>query len=310
MIIEVFDTNKNSITLPYPLSLNILKEENVPADSLTAIFALDGKLPELSQIKVTDGGEVIFSGIIDEQLTFIKDGAALFRIICRSMAAPLLDSEAYPRSYVLPSIDIIYEKCLKPYGIKGVIGGEGSFGTTYTVDKGMSNWQVLEDFCSRFLRVNPKITADGYLDLSNSVNDNLISLSNKDGIIYSAISQSLKRHSQISHVFARLSVNGDYSYEMRNENAIDRGIYNVRYLNCAEEPNEYLSIADKMIEKSLKNRLTYIVSCPGRMLDVLNSNASIDDDIIGKHDGLIVYSVEFTLDGSGERTELKLREKV
>lgn len=310
MIIEVFDINKNSITLPYPLSLNILKEENVPADSLTAIFALDGNLPELSQIKVTDGGEVIFSGIIDEQLTFIEDGAALFRIICRSMAAVLLDSEAYPRSYVLPSIDIIYEKCLKPYGIKGVIGGEGSFGTTYTVDKGMSNWQVLEDFCSRFLRINPKITADGYLDLSNAASDNHIRLSNKDGIIYSAISESLKRHSQISHIFARLNVNGDYSYEIRNENAIDRGIYNVRYLNCAEEPNEYLSIADKMIEKSLKNRLTYIVSCPGRMLDVLESKASIYDDIIGKHDDLIVYSVELTLDGSGERTELKLREKV
>lgn len=307
MKITAFDTKGRQVILPYPVSLNISKNTGVPADSLTAVFTYESPLPELAEITVEDNsGKREFTGVIDEQLVFCKNNISLLRLSCRSMAAVLLDNEAYPRSYILPSIDVIFEKCLKPYGIKGYIGKDSAISTAFTVDKGMTCWQVLEDFCSRFLNVYPRINEDGLLDITNEKNTQKLNFSNQGGIYYSGISKTVNRHKQVSHVIARTGLNTDYSYVVTNEQAVERGINNVRYLNCAEMPNEYLSLADKIIANSQKKSVEYTIKCPQKLTDILGCDAEIESDIIGSESGLTVTAVDYYINGDGEYTEIEL----
>lgn len=310
MKITVLDTNGNTVILPRPVSLNISKNTQVPADSLTVVFTCESVVPELAEITVDDDtGKREFTGVVDEQLVFCKNNVNLLRLSCRSMAAVLLDNEAYPGSYILPSIDVIFEKCLKPYGIKGYIGTATPVSTAFTVDKGMTCWQALEDYCSRFLNIYPRINEDGLLDITNKVPDGKIKFSNRGGIFYSGISKSVNRHNQVSHVIARTSINSDYNYIVTNEAAVNRGINHVRYLNCAEMPNEYLSLADKIIANSQKKCVTYTIKSPQNLLNILGCEAEIDSDITGTDDELTVVSVDYYLNGDGEYTEIELCKK-
>lgn len=309
MRITVCDIYGNETEMPSVLSMTVAREEDVPADILAAVFVCEEGLPELKSVTLTDEDKVLFKGNVDKQTVYIGNGVSLLKLTCRSMTSALLDSEAYPRCYVLPSIDVLYEACLKPYGIKGVIGKCDTFSTAYVVNKGMSNWQVIDDFCTRYLNRKPKITPDGYLDISGENNCEDVLFSNSDGYMFSEMTKTLNRHSQISHVMARLSLHDGYSYTVTNSEAVERGIRNVRYLNCAELPNEYLSLADKIIENSKKNSVEYTLKCPYMLLDVLGAEATLDDGKT-RESGLRIAACEYHLDSGGEYTEIKLRKDI
>ncbi len=309
MRITVCDIDGNEAEMPSVVSMTIAREEDVPADIFSGVFVYDDDLPELKSVSVTNESKMIFKGNVDKQTLYCGNGISLLKLTCRSMTSALLDSEAYPRCYVLPSIDVLYEACLKPYGIKGVIGKCGTFSTAYVVNKGMSNWQVIDDFCTRFLNIKPIITPDGYLDISGDNNCEDVLFSNSGGYMYSEMTKTLNRHNQISHVMARLSLHDDYSYTVTNSEAVERGIHNIRYLNCAEMPNEYLSLADKIIENSKKNSVEYTLKCPYMLLDVLGAKATLNDEKIHEN-GLRIAACEYHLDSSGEYTEIKLRKDI
>ena len=46
-----------------------------------------------------------------------------------------------------PAAKFIFERHLKPFGIVGYDGDEHPFMGTIKIEKGMTEWQVLEKFC-------------------------------------------------------------------------------------------------------------------------------------------------------------------
>lgn len=77
----------------------------------------------------------------------------MLEIAARSMAALLLDNEAIPQTYAYPSLPLLFERHGKPYGFTEWEGEPSGFSVPFTITKGMSEWEVLSLFCSRYLKV-------------------------------------------------------------------------------------------------------------------------------------------------------------
>ena len=74
--------------LTRPLSLTIRMDEDVPADDCYAVFAYE-KVGELKEIKVLDGGKLLFVGVVDEQEHSVAEDGVRLKISARSLAAHL-----------------------------------------------------------------------------------------------------------------------------------------------------------------------------------------------------------------------------
>ena len=154
-----YTVSGKKVALLPPISVQINVHEDAPADDMTVIFPLIEQVPKIATIRVWNGEKPIFSGIIDEQIMGVTKNGAMLKLIARSRAALLLDNEAMPQEYHYPSLTQLYERHVEPYGFCGFIGNGGTFDTKMTITKGMSEWQVIEEFCVRCFGTLPVVTA-------------------------------------------------------------------------------------------------------------------------------------------------------
>ena len=156
------DIYNHEILFPPALSVDISMDEDVPADSLLAVFPLVST-EELKEVTVFDDGEAVFIGVVDEMERVIAENGVYLCVTARSLAAHLLDNEAMPQSYDHPSAQLIYERHARDYGLKrGEKDDAACFGKM-TVTKGMSQWSVIENFCNACYSSKPRVSADGIL---------------------------------------------------------------------------------------------------------------------------------------------------
>ena len=59
--------NSSWIDLGIPFSVELKKEEDAPADSLSVSFPYSGEIPQLPQLHMYKNGSLAFDGIVDEQ---------------------------------------------------------------------------------------------------------------------------------------------------------------------------------------------------------------------------------------------------
>lgn len=152
------------IDLGDPVSVRINKSNDAPADDLYAIFCYKDFIEELKYIKVYCNGDIVFDGILDEQIVELSGSGSLFKVYARSTAALLVDNSALPQSYTNTSLEIIFNRHIRPYGFTKFIGSNKSFSGEFVVYKGMSEWDVLEKFCILFLNTKPRISNDGIVN--------------------------------------------------------------------------------------------------------------------------------------------------
>lgn len=93
--------------------------------------------------------EVCFDGIVDIQKESCADKMMLM-LVARSRAALLLDNEAVPQTYGMPSLATIFARHVQPYGFTTFYGNVKAFNGELTITKGMSEWQAAAEFCTRF----------------------------------------------------------------------------------------------------------------------------------------------------------------
>ena len=95
--------------------------------------ALGGALPCLGRCREPlldsiDGpgtepaGRVLFAGIVDEQVLSESGDGITVELSARSRAALLLDNEARPQIYYMPSLKLMFERHAAPYGFTGYLG--------------------------------------------------------------------------------------------------------------------------------------------------------------------------------------------
>lgn len=300
------DVNGKKITDRELLSLKVDQDEGVPADSLYATLAYT-PTEQLSDIALYDDERLLFIGVIDEEEHQRGAQGEYLKISARSLAAHLLDNEAEPCTYDHPSLSLIYERYVKPFGITMEDKDDAVFFGEQSVMKGFSCWRVLKNFCTACFSTVPRISSVGVLCPKGIQNDEVIIFGN-EGVPYTQISEVKKRCEEISTVYVKASNAGNYTLPIDNLSANARGVRRVRYLNAmlTESP---LRCADSMIRNGDKKSYEIHLSCSVCLLGKEGCRATVKDTALGQRDDLYIGSVHYRMTSDGEYSNIILKRR-
>ena len=303
---ELTDVNGKTHKMPQLLSLQVDVDEGVPADALYALFPY-APTAELCKITLYDGDKPIFIGVIDEEEHIFGSRGTYFKISARSPAAHLLDNEAMPCEYDHPSLSMMYERYVKPFGIGlGTDSDEVFFGEQ-RVTKGTSCWKGLKTFCIACYLTPPRISSVGVLYPKGLEHDET-TVFGRDGVPYTQLREVKKRCEEISAVRVKASNSGTYSLVIENHAAKDRGVRRERYLNAVltESP---MKCADAMIDNGDVKSYAVYLRCKGCLLGTEGNRAVISDPVLGDRDDLYISAVHYRMNGDGAYSNITLKRR-
>ena len=302
------DIKGHELIMSTPLSAVIRMEEDVPADSLLAVFPYT-ECRELKTVTVYNSAKAVFVGVIDEEEHIVTSKGAFLRISARSLAALLLDNEAAPQIYEHPSAKLIYERYVKDCGITAADADDATYFGELNITKGTSRWSALRSFCNVCYSSSPRISADGRLYMKGArSNGKAVFTDRGSGIVYTELRESMKRCEELSRVNVKLENSGGYSYSVDDADAVDRGIRRERYMNAVLTATP-IKCADIMLKNGRNKAYSIKLKSPCRLLGILGSSAEVRSMQIGDRSGLYVSAVRFRLDSRGEYTEVELKRR-
>lgn len=295
------------VELKNPVSLLFDSEDGAPADSLFASFALDAPPPELCEVTAfDDDGVRFFAGVVDEQTQSAGGDGALFSIAARGYAALLLDNEALPQTYQLPSLKLLYARHAAPYGFAGVKGNLSAYTGKLQVNKGMSEWGVLSAFCRDYLKVTPVVTMDMVFDATGN-KEGARRVFGAGGIPVLSAEASMKRCEEISEVYVRAGRDGGYKTLVKNPGALLRGVKRRRYVNAGESTVTPVSFGSRLISEGEKKAFSLTLVCPGFVKAQVHDSALVNLPAFGLYEGLTIQKKKVVRRAQGELTTLTLR---
>lgn len=290
----------NSIALSPPVSVKLIRGEDAPADGFTGVFPLEKSPGNLTGIRIYDQKQQLcFDGIVDEQKESCAEERKL-TLIARSRAALLLDNEAMPQTYNMPSLKTIFSRHVQPYGFQDYVGEDKAFSGELVITKGMSEWQAAEEFCTRFLKIKPRIIGDTF-DASGEKPQGKVTFDNAGGTAYSSIVMDYQYYHMLSELMTKSGSNGVYNLAAQSENAALLGIQRKRYLSGTAEN------ADTLISTADKKAFRVVVTCPGKLAAGLLTGAVVRDTALGAVEDLYISQIAYSLDANGESSVVTLR---
>ncbi len=301
---DIFDEEHSA----YPVSVTVDMDEGVPADDLLATFHYFTS-SQLKSVVVYDENGVVFTGLVDEQITMSDSSSEYIKISARSMAAVLLDNESVPISYNCPSVSVIEERHLKPFSVKVSESLSDTYFGTHTVLKGESNYKAVEGFANKVYSNSVRVNEKGELSFFGAKKNESVVFSNDDrGISYYGFCENIKRCEEISKVRIKLSNSSGYHSVVENEDAIKRGVIRERYLNCVltDTPASY---AQAMIKNGSKKAYSITLYCEGQHLNTFGCDATVFGSICGDIENLYVSSLRYALSDKKEVTVVTLKRK-
>ncbi len=302
------DVDDKEIIISDCVSLNVNMEESVPAHDLSVTF-LYRDVPEFVSITMLSETQVLFTGIVDEQIRECSVKGDFLKLHCRSMAAKLLDNESMPISYTHPSVDVILKNHVKPFSVYCENTNDDTYFGTQTVGKGSTNWQAVEDFSKNMYHSMPCVSELGLLYFENPNKDVTTVFSNLgDGVKFQKFCEQKKRCEEISKIRIKAVNSGGYHMLVENKDACDRKIQRERYLN-AVFTNTPAIYAENMIKNSRKKAYTVTLSCVGCQISAFLSNAIVRLSKDVTLDSLYVSAVRYNLSTNGDITTLTLKRK-
>lgn len=294
-----------------PQKVQLSLDRDAPAHSLEARFPLADfdtkeKLPAFHAIQMVKNGDVFFRGLIDEQETIIDSGGISLQVCARSLAALLLDNEAVPQTYYVPSARLIYQRHAQPYGFSAFSGKDRTFSTKLQIEKGTSEWEVIETFCRDHLNTRPQVTLTGELQMEPQPPGTPVLFSNGEGIPYASVKERHLRYKRISQVLVRSQRLGGYNTQVQDSQAVESGIVRRRLLNAVDDPKTPVFRGRQVLQKSREQSYLVELLCPGEWILDLGTGAVVKSPVLGTLDALKVDSVSYRLDSAGERTQVIL----
>ncbi len=297
------------------VSVSINQEIFVPADDMTVVFPYSESFPKLEMIyaledgcgdvdEAIESGDVLFKGIVDEQVFKADSGGADITVYARSMAAVLLDNECEPIQYTSPSVDVIYSKHIEPFGVELKDTKVKCRSGMLRITKGSSHYRALEKFCSEFLNTVPRIDSRGICRVDVYECDDVIYFDNRDGIGFGFISVSDKRYSRISKV--HVSIENGYDTTVSDSESISRGIIRERYMSLLDSKTGTLSDAYDVIESGAADSFSVSLKCGERLINMIGAKAYVSAEGC-EGEEFVVSRIKYISDGNGERTSVLLR---
>lgn len=304
---EAITSKGERYSLSCPVSVTLSRDLYTPADSLTAVFPF--RLPEeIGSVTVYEGENEIFRGVADEQITIVGDDVKT-KLVCRSMAALLLDNEAYPQTFTNVSAGLLFRRYAKPLGFTDFTGSDKTLWGEFRVSKGMSCWQVFENFCSKVYGTYPLVQGDA-VKLEGADSTQELVLSNAGtGVPYASLEYNKLRCKLISRVCVKTAQGGEYSSFVEDRDALSRGIVRERFVNAADLSAKTLADADKLIASARLKSEALTVTVPCAMTNVLACSVAVCDSTAGELSGFYVTGIRYSLSEKGESTRLTLGRK-
>lgn len=305
-MLSYFFTDKNGkkFEIKNVLTAEISADVDVPADELVLVMPYDERFRNADMFEVYDDEALVFVGQADEIVSIVQNSGAIAKLSVRSLAGRLLDNEAEPVTYVNPAAKFIFERHLKPFGIAGYDGDEHAFMGKIKIEKGMTEWQVLEKFCSGRYGKSPRITGAGFALMCGTYGGAKPIVFGRNGVGYTSLREYIKPCKVISKVKLRTEEYGGYKSVIGN-NSLDGRIKRVRYVNAILD-NNAVKTADRMIENGNRQSFEITVECPKCLCGIVGRRAVIDDRLVGKREGLVVKSIKYSLKKNGESTTVVL----
>lgn len=302
------DINDREITLTNPLNLSINMEENVPAHDMCVSF-LYTDTHELVSVTMTDENNVLFVGVVDEQIRVCDDSGDYLKIVARSMAAKLLDNESVPISYTHPTKEVILKNHANVVSVYCDDTEDDTYFGVQTVRKGFTNWQAVEDFSKNMYHTTPMVSELGILSFENPKKDITTVFSNSgDGVKFQSFYECKKRCEEISKVRIKATNSGGYHTVVENEDACNRKIQRERYLN-AVFTNTPVVYAKNMIESSKKKSYYITLKCVGCHIGSFMGGACVKLSDAKMIKDLYVSSVRYNLSNNTDMTTIMLKRK-
>lgn len=290
--------------LPNLNSLILEREEGVAGDLLT--LSLEGAIfSELVSLTVFENSEEIFTGLIDEQNVVISERETT-QLVARSLGARLIDNEAKPQSFHNPDMKLIFERYARPFGIEEFLGENKAYMGEFRVQKGMSCYKVLEEFCSALYGVYPRIEGRK-LVLERPCER--IAFSNRSGIPFLKLSLSKLRVKPVSQVRVKVKEDGDYDTVIKNSLAINRKIRRERYFNGAPSTGKSIRTVFEAIKRSNASDTLIKVTSPVRLTHALGYQAEVFAEGDFHEEKLYVSSLRYSLSGNRQSTEIMLKKE-
>ena len=298
-------TDKTEKYIDGVLTAVINADVDVPADSLTVTLPYDKEIGEKADfITAYLDDSVVFTGQIDEIIGIKNSDGAVTKITARSLAAALLDNEAEPLTYINPAASFIYSRHLKPFGIKEYEADDTPFFGTLKIDKGMTHWQVLRNFCINRYSEEPRITGGGRVLFKGYEGGEPVAFG-KGGIEYTLAKESKRRFKLITEVRLKLTETGTYYGRLENKNPDCKHLKRVRFVNATADKTS-VKTADKMIKKSNSDSYSIQLECVGCCIGVIGKPAVLCDDMLGEIKNLTVRRIIYSTDRNGEKTTVTL----
>ncbi len=276
----------------------------VCAQILTARFLWEKTLPELVYLNAFWEGELVFSGIVDQQELLLQQGTRFLEVQARGMGALLLDNEALPQTYVNVTLSQIYARHIQPYGFGDIQCGRDPLLSYYTVPKGASEWEVLETFCLRTMGVVPRVDALGQLWVGQAETPQVFFLSNRgSGIPYLQLRDTTKQREVLSQVVVRDS---QYVYGTAVDNPWGSTLPRRRYLIPASEWANYPSgNALLKLREAMAAKWSLAVTVPQLLPAAPGDLVTLEDDVLPVS-RQFVRQVRHTMGSAGALTHLTL----
>ncbi len=307
LTIEAVTSKGERHSLSHPVSLTLSRDLYTPADSLTAVlpFAVED---ELAFVFVYSEGKEIFHGVLDEQIILFGEDVKT-KLVCRSMAALLLDNEACPQSFTDACAGLVFDRYASHLGFAFEGDREAVLKGEFKVQKGVSCFKVLEDFSKAVYGTAPyifgsKVNMEGVACEGETVFSN-----SDEGVPFINLEYNRLRCKFISRVRVKLEQGGEYSAIVKAEEAIRRGVVRERYINATELSSKTLLDADRLISASKNNSEILTVNVPKCMTDILGKSASVHDEKLGSLTGFCVTGIRYSLTENAENTRLTLTRK-
>ena len=293
------------VPLQAPVSVKLHAHEDAPADDLSVVFPVLDAVPKIATVRVYHDGLAVFSGIVDEQITQVNHNGAWLKLVARSRAALLLDNEALPQQYVNPSLTTLFKRHVAPYGFCGFLGNPAPFDTRLTVTKGMSQWQVIEEFCIRCFNFTPVVTPDDWLDCSGDNPKELIIFDNvnPNGVKYSSLTHRDKFYKRISRLYLQPKSGRPYTSVLDDKAAQRMGVVRCRFVVS----NNFRG--KRMLNAAKRRAEEFLVGCSGGICARLRMPAVVQDAVLGTVLKLSVAGWNYSLDAGGEWCEYILRKE-
>ena len=303
--VEAVDSKGQRLIICPSEKIVIRSGAEVPADIFEGVFVQE-ITEELAFLKVFRGDTLIFEGVVDEQITTYSE-RVYTQVVARSYAALLLDNEAVPQSFVSPDFEVIFKRYLEPLGFEGYEGENIKLKGEFKVTKGMSCYKVLENFLSKADCPMPHIRGRK-IDLTCGGTDTLTEFSDKERagtIRYTSLKDSRRRCELLSEIRVRTGEESLYPVTLRDEDASDRGIVRVRYLNSSMQGGIYKRTAESMMKKARQKEQSIVIECIGCLTHLLSCPAKVTrGDRV--YEGCFVGELTYTLSKNDENTRITL----